>query len=43
MVDGDLCEQFSELSNELQSKIAIDLDRNPSEVQKKLEDIRNAL
>lgn len=41
MIDGDLCEQFNELSPALQAAIAEELDRTPSEVAKKLEDLRN--
>ncbi|KHJ44087.1 CPSF A subunit region [Trichuris suis] len=40
VVDGDLCEQFSLLENYKQKEIAEDLDRTPTEVSKKLEDIR---
>ena len=41
VIDGDLCEQFSSLKSELKFRIAEELDRKPSEVLKKLEDIRN--
>ncbi len=41
--DGDLCEQYSNLSLEKQKTIAGDLDRQPNEVIKKLEDVRNRL
>ncbi|VDP28001.1 unnamed protein product [Soboliphyme baturini] len=40
VIDGDLCEQFSLLEPSKQASISEDLDRNPSEVMKKLEDIR---
>ncbi|XP_067136925.1 splicing factor 3B subunit 3 [Centruroides vittatus] len=40
VIDGDLCEQFNSLEPAKQKSIAEDLDRNPSEVSKKLEDIR---
>ena len=43
VVDGDLCEQFTQLDAETQSKIAQDLDRNPSEIGKKLEELRNRI
>jgi len=41
VVDGDLCEQFNTLPAATQSRIAEDLERTPSEVAKKLEDMRN--
>ncbi|GLG92316.1 Splicing factor 3B subunit 3 [Gryllus bimaculatus] len=40
VVDGDLCEQFNSIDIAKQKSIAGDLDRNPSKVSKKLEDIR---
>jgi splicing factor 3B subunit 3 len=40
IVDGDLCEQFNLLPLDKQKQISEDLDRQPSEVAKKLEDIR---
>eukprot|EP00238_Polyblepharides_amylifera_P001957 CAMPEP_0196584476 /NCGR_PEP_ID=MMETSP1081-20130531/47156_1 /TAXON_ID=36882 /ORGANISM="Pyramimonas amylifera, Strain CCMP720" /LENGTH=1211 /DNA_ID=CAMNT_0041905687 /DNA_START=221 /DNA_END=3856 /DNA_ORIENTATION=- len=43
VIDGDLCEQYATLSNELQRKIADELDRTPSEILKKLEDIRQRI
>jgi len=43
IIDGDLCEQFSTIDPEKQKTIAEELDRTPSEVMKKLEDIRNRL
>jgi splicing factor 3B subunit 3 len=42
VVDGDLCEMFSSLPYAKQREIASELDnRTPSEVAKKLEDMRN--
>lgn len=41
VVDGDLCEQFNLLKHETQLSISNELDRNPNEVLKKLDDIRN--
>ncbi|KAJ0408897.1 hypothetical protein ATCC90586_005934 [Pythium insidiosum] len=43
VTDGDLCEQYALLSAEKQKSFAEDEDRTPSEVLKKLEDIRNRL
>jgi len=43
VIDGDLCEQFANLDLDKQKSIAEELDRTPSEVLKKLEDIRNKL
>lgn len=40
VVDGDLCEQFTSLDLPKQKQISSDLGRVPSEVVKKLEDIR---
>lgn len=40
VLDGDLCEQFNSIDIAKQKSIADDLDRTPSEVSKKLEDIR---
>ncbi|XP_046397462.1 splicing factor 3B subunit 3 isoform X1 [Ischnura elegans] len=40
VLDGDLCEQFNSIDPAKQKSIAEDLDRTPSEVSKKLEDIR---
>lgn len=40
VMDGDLCEQFTSLDPGKQKSIATDLGRTPSEVAKKLEDIR---
>jgi len=41
VIDGDLCEQFPLLDPARQRAIAEELDRTPSEIMKKLEDIRN--
>ena len=43
VVDGDLCETYAALSAELQRKIADELDRTPSEILKKLEDVRQKI
>jgi len=43
VIDGDLCEQFTQLDTETQAKISQDLDRNPSEIGKKLEELRNRI
>ncbi|KAJ3708266.1 hypothetical protein LUZ61_011971 [Rhynchospora tenuis] len=43
VIDGDLCEQFPTLPLDMQRKIADELDRTPSEILKKLEDIRNKI
>ncbi|XP_062501409.1 splicing factor 3B subunit 3-like [Corticium candelabrum] len=40
VIDGDLCEQFNSIEPGKRRSIAEDLDRTPSEVAKKLEDIR---
>lgn len=40
VIDGDMCEQYNSLDPQKQKNIAIDLDRTPAEVSKKLEDIR---
>ncbi|XP_077993061.1 splicing factor 3B subunit 3 [Glandiceps talaboti] len=40
VIDGDLCEQFNSMEPSKQRSVADELDRNPSEVSKKLEDIR---
>jgi splicing factor 3B subunit 3 len=40
-IDGDLCELYNTLPNEKKRLIAGQLDRTPSEVAKKIEDIRN--
>lgn len=40
VVDGDLCEQFNLLDSSRKQSIAIDMDRTPAEISKKLEDMR---
>jgi len=40
VIDGDLCEQYGALPSEVQRRIAEDMDRTPSEILKKLEQIR---
>lgn len=40
VVDGDLCETFGLLSHQRQRALAEELDRTPSEVNKKLESLR---
>ncbi|XP_071823754.1 splicing factor 3B subunit 3-like [Apostichopus japonicus] len=40
VIDGDLCEQFNSMESGKQKSVAEELERNPSEVSKKLEDIR---
>lgn len=42
VIDGDLCEQYATLSDELKAKIADDLQRTPPEVQRKLEIMRDS-
>ena len=39
-IDGDLCEQYNSLDPAKRKQIADELDRSPSEVSKKLEDMR---
>jgi splicing factor 3B subunit 3 len=43
VIDGDLCEMFGSLEFNKQRVLAEELDRNPTEVNKKLEQIRNKL
>lgn len=43
VIDGDLCEMFTTLDCNKQKVMAEELDRNPSEVNKKLEQIRSKL
>mmetsp|Transcript_23184 Transcript_23184/g.49148 ORF Transcript_23184/g.49148 Transcript_23184/m.49148 type:complete len:1382 (+) Transcript_23184:152-4297(+) len=43
VIDGDLCDAYSQLPYEQKQKIAERLDRSVGEVMKKLEDTRNAL
>ncbi|KAF4748606.1 Splicing factor 3B subunit 3 [Perkinsus olseni] len=40
-IDADLCEVYYQLPAEKQRQIAVDMDKTPQEVMKKLEDIRN--
>ncbi|CAG2252578.1 splicing factor 3B subunit 3-like [Mytilus galloprovincialis] len=40
IIDGDLCEMFNSMDPGKQKGVAEELDRTPSEVSKKLEDIR---
>ena len=39
-LDGDLCEQYTQLPGATQKRIAEELEREPGEIVKKLEDIR---
>ena len=41
VIDGDLCEQFNELPEELQVSIAQRLDRGPMEILRKVEEIHH--
>ena len=41
VVDGDLCEQYPQITMDKQQGIAEELDRTPGEVLKKLEEVRN--
>jgi len=41
--DGDLCEYFSLLHYDRQTNVAKELDRTPTDIMKKLEDMRNKL
>jgi splicing factor 3B subunit 3 len=41
VIDGDLCEQFTSLDLQKQKVLAEELGRNPSEVSKKLEQMRS--
>ncbi|GAB4816845.1 hypothetical protein N2152v2_003891 [Parachlorella kessleri] len=43
VVDGDLCEQYSQLTADKQRQVAEELDRTPGECMKKLEDVRNRI
>ncbi len=40
MVDGDLCEYYNNLDIAKQKTIAEELDKSPSEISKRLEDLR---
>lgn len=42
-IDGDLCEQFKMMDLDKQEMLAEELDRQPVEVIKKLEDITNRI
>jgi len=43
VIDGDLCEMFGTLDFDKQRVLASELDSNPTELNKKLEQIRNRL
>ena len=43
IIDGDLCSQFGRLSYAVQRSIAEELDRSPTEVVKKIEDVANLI
>jgi splicing factor 3B subunit 3 len=43
VIDGDLCEEFSSLSLSKQKALAMELDKTPSEIEKKIEEIRNKI
>ena len=43
VIDGDFCEEFGKLSFGTQRSLAEDLDRTPSEVLKKLEEVKNKI
>ncbi len=43
VVDGDLCELYGRLDFKQQKTLSDELDRNPSEIIKKLEDMRNKI
>jgi len=43
VIDGDLCEQFGRLSLAKQKVLSEELERQPFEVLKKLEDIVNRI
>lgn len=43
VIDGDLCEEFVNLSEEMQRNVAQELERSPEDVLKKLEEVRNRL
>lgn len=40
MIDGDLCEIFNSLEGSKQRSIAEEMDKTPSDIAKRLEDIR---
>ncbi len=41
MVDGDLCEQYGLLEGSTRREIAESLDRKPSDVVKRMEEVRS--
>jgi splicing factor 3B subunit 3 len=41
VVDGDLCEEFSSLTLSKQKALAMELDKTASEIEKKIEEIKN--
>lgn len=41
VIDGDLCEQFQNLTSQQQKEVADEVSRTPLEVLKKLEELRN--
>ena len=43
VIDGDLCQMFSNLPINKQRILADELDRTPSEVYKKIESLRNKI
>ena len=43
VIDGCLCEQFSQLSGDAQRKVGDEIERSPGEIMKKLEDMRNRI
>ncbi len=43
VIDGDLCEMFTTLDFNKQRVMAEELDRNPQDVSKKLEQIRSKI
>lgn len=43
VLDGELCEQFSQLSADAQQRVAGELERTPAEVLRKIEEIRNRI
>ena len=42
VIDGDLCEMYTTLPAAVQKEIASEMDREPSEIEKKLESLRHA-
>lgn len=43
VIDGDLCEEFSSLHFSKQRTLGTELDKTPTEINKKLEEIRNKI